>query len=107
VAIGLHQFEITVSLVDYPEISLTKFFDVDVTQCEAIDSVITTNADESSVSIDYVWGSASMEKSIPAFSQSNTENCNLSFTYSAFWLDQGTQKSLPSEISFDASTRTI
>jgi hypothetical protein len=106
VAIDLHQFEITVSLVDYPETSLTKFFDVDVTQCEAIDSVITTNAVET-VSIDYVWGSASMEKSIPAFSQSNAENCELSFTYSAFWLDQGTQKPLPNEISFDASTRTI
>ena len=96
----------TVSLVDYPEVSLTRFFDVEVSQCKAIDTVISTNAGEN-FSLDYVWGSDSMEQSIPAFSQSNAENCNLSFTYSAFWLDQGTQKALPSEISFDVSTRTI
>jgi hypothetical protein len=48
-----------------------------------------------------------MEQSLPAFSQTNAGHCNLSFIYSAFLMEDGIQKSLPSEVSFDASSRTI
>ena len=45
--------------------------------------------------------------SVPAFSQYNAESCELSFSYSAYWLDEEEQKQLPAEISFDPITRSV
>jgi hypothetical protein len=55
VAIDLHQFEITVSLIEYPDVSRTQFFDVEVTQCQAYETSIMTNGN-GAYTIDYLWG---------------------------------------------------
>jgi hypothetical protein len=82
VVTNLHQFEITVSLIEYPDVSLTKFFDVEVTQCQAFETVIQTNSvTNDAYTIDYIWGQDTMKQSVPAFSQTNAGNCNLSFMY--------------------------
>lgn len=102
----LYQLSMTVSLTDYPEIHSTKFFDIRVSSCMPTETIINTNLNQV-LSLDYYWGSAEEVISVPAFTQYNAESCELSFSYSAYWLDGEEQKQLPAEISFDPITRTI